>query len=71
MTIMLKRIIRFFAILVFFFSSFEHLAVLAEANDEMNNNNCYFVINEDNELEWFCEENSNNTNGTGCWFNCE
>lgn len=69
---MLKRIIRLFAILVFFFSCFGYIAVSAEVNNGTNNEkNCYFVINEEDELEWFCEENPNSTNGTGCWFNCE
>ena len=69
---MSKRIICLLTILVSFFSCFEHLAVLAEANDEMGNDkNCYFVINEEINLEWFCEEDPSNTNGTGCWLNCE
>ena len=48
------------------------LVAPAKADDLEDNKNCYFIINEAGETEWYCESDTNNTNGgIGCGYRCD
>ena len=65
---MKKKIPHLSLMLISFFLVISIIQVSVKASDGTT---CYYIVNENNELEWFCEEVPDSINGTGCWLNCE